>query len=277
MQRTIIATALGLVLAFTAVYAADVEDVVNASQEWLVAQRQSQQKIDELASKASGILAEYQSVLRQVEGLEAYNNQLRELIDQQKTEIARTQDSLARASRVDRQLLPLLHKMVQGYVQLVEASMPFLPEKRQNRIDFLKKVVARADVSAAEKFRQVLETYMTAMGYGSSIGTYNDVITINGAKRPVAVLRLGRIGLYYQTPDRAYTGRWSEEKQKWVPLPSGYRNRVYHAIRVAKKMTAPSLLSLPLPQPVDASANTGSSRADAGLDALARLAPQEAQ
>ena len=246
------AVGLGLIfglLGSTAVWAESVRDVLGQGEAFLVAQRESQQRIDAMDNQTQDVDAEYQRLLRQIEGLEAYNRQLQTQIDAQESEIARTDASISKATEVDRQLLPLLNNMVDTYAELVEVSPPFLPDERAERVGFLRDTVDRADVAAAEKFRQVLDAYMTELSYGNTIEAYNDVIVTEGGEREVNVLRLGRIGLYYQTADRMHTGRWNPETAQWEPLAAEYRNGVYQAIRVANKLTAPSLLSLPLPPP----------------------------
>ena len=227
--------------------AADVDQILQASDDWLVAQQASQQRVNEMAAKTSDVDAEYERIVRQIEGLQAYNKQLQTQISAQESEIAKTDASIFKATEVDRQLLPLLSNMVGTYEKLVEVSIPFAPKERAERIVFLNETIDRADVAAAEKFRQVLDAYMTEMQYGSTIEAYSDVINVEGGEREVNILRLGRIALYYQTADREQTGMWDVAKGQWVPLGSEFRNGIYQAIRVANKLTAPSLLSLPLP------------------------------
>lgn len=249
MKYKLMTTLLATTLASTAVSAQSVRDVLKEGESWLVAQRESQQRIDGYQSQTEDADAEYQRLLRQIEGLEAYNRQLRKQIDAQNGEIAKTDASIAKATEVDRQLLPLLINMVETYAELVEVSPPFLPVERNERIAFLRETIDRADVAAAEKFRQVLDAYMTELAYGNTIEAYTDTIRTEGGEREVNVLRLGRIGLFYQTADRLHTGRWNHEQGSWEALGPEFRNGVYQAIRIANKLTAPSLLSLPLPPP----------------------------
>lgn len=263
---------LGCSLAMPA-HAQDVRKLIEEGQQYLVAQQESQARIDAAASETDDLNAEYQRLLRQIEGLEAYNRQLRTQVRAQDEEIARTDRSISKATEVDRQLLPLLSNMVAAYEQLVAVSPPFLPEERADRIEFLQATVDRADVAAAEKFRQVLDAYLTELTYGSTIEAYADVIQTPGGEREVTVLRLGRIGLYYQTADRLHTGRWNPSSRSWEPLDNVYRNGIYEAIRVANKLTAPSLLSVPLPPPQAATA--AARRAYEGEQAASALAYAE--
>ena len=247
-----------LVGGLAGVQAADVDQLLNEGSSWLVAQRESQKRIDKIDSDVADADAEYQRLLRQVEGLEAYNRQLKTQINAQEKEIAVTDASISKATEVDRQLLPLMNNMVETYEKLVDVSLPFLPDEREQRAKFLRETIDRADVPASEKFRQVLDAYMTELSYGNTIEAYNDTIKVDGAEIEVAVLRLGRIGLYYQSPDRTHTGRWNPEAGSWESLGSNYRNEIYQAIRVANKLTAPNLLTVPLPAPVDAGSASAS-------------------
>ncbi|MHA7834377.1 MAG: DUF3450 domain-containing protein, partial [Algiphilus sp.] len=242
------------------------QDVVREGESWLSAQQASQERVDALAAQTEDAEAEYRRLLRQIEGLEAYNAQVRKQVKAQEVEIARTEDSIAKATEVDRQLLPLLISMVDAYADLVAVSIPYLPDERRERIAFLRDTVDRADVSAAEKFRQVLDAYLAELSYGNTIEAYTDTIRTEDGEREVNVLRLGRIGLFYQTADRAHTGRWNQEAGRWEPLGSEFRNGIYQAIRVANKLTAPSLLTVPLPAPKPADAS--SARAGYGSDLL---------
>ncbi len=251
MENRVRNSLLALVLAGTTLSASaqGVKDMLREGNAFMLAQRESQARVDKMDNQTGDAEAEYRRLLRQIEGLEAYNRQLRTQINAQESEIARTDTSIAKATEVDRQLLPLLNNMVDTYAQLVEVSPPFLPVERQDRIAFLNETVDRADVTAAEKFRQVLDAYMTELNYGSTIEAYTDTIDTDGGEREVNVLRLGRIGLFYQTADRLHTGRWNHQDGYWEDLGPEYRNGIYQAIRVANKLTAPSLLSVPLPPP----------------------------
>lgn len=226
-----------------------VREILQEGRSWLVAQQDSQKRVDALDADTQEADAEYQRLLRQIEGLEAYNRQLGTQIAAQETEIARTEASISKATEVDRQLLPLLLDMVETYAELVAVSPPFLPTEREDRVQFLRDTIDRADVSAAEKFRQVLDAYMTELDYGNTIEAYQDTIRTAEGEREVSILRLGRIGLYYQSADRRHSGYWDAGKNMWVALGPEFSNGLYQALRVANKLTAPSLLSLPLPPP----------------------------
>ncbi len=66
----------------------------------------------------------------------------------------------------------------------------------------------------------------------------------------VNVLRIGRIGLMYQTTDGNVSGAWDQESHGWVQLESAeYRNAILKGIRVAKKQASIGILNLPIAAP----------------------------
>jgi len=242
----------GLCVLFVAPsYAAKVADILTAGEAWLVVQRDSQTKVDALAEESQDLAQEYRTVLREIEGLKAYNRQISRQIELQEDELDTLAASISQATSVDRQILPLLLRMLGSLEQFIDLDMPFLPAERAERIAFIKEAIDRVDVTVPEKFRQVLDAYKVELQFGRSIEAYTDIINLNGADLEVDVLRLGRIGLYYQTLDGKETGMWNSQARAWEALGSEYRTSVRQAVKVARKLTAPGLLSLPVPTPTD--------------------------
>jgi hypothetical protein len=102
----------------------------------------------------------------------------------------------------------------------------------------------------AEKFRKVMEAFQIENDYGRTIEAYEETLTLGDqGERLVDVLRVGRIGLYYQTPDGQVTGMWDQDAGQWVVLGNEYRNPIREGLRIAKKQVAPELLLLPVPGP----------------------------
>ena len=237
--------ALLLVLAGTAV-AAEVDPLLKEGKSWLVAQQSSQKTIDKIEEDRQKMEAEYRILLREIEGLDAYNRQLDRQIGRQVDELAELDQSIAQATTVDRQVLPLMDRMVGALEQFIALDLPFLEDERAERLQFVKDAMERVDVSVAEKFRQVLEAYNVELEFGRTIEAYTDVQQLEGETQEVDILRIGRIGLFYQSLDGSQSGRWNAETESWEPVGAGYRNSIRSALKVARKLAAPDLLTLPL-------------------------------
>lgn len=240
---------LGAFFAFGASSATTVPEVVEAADQWRVAQAASQRRVDEFGEERRSLAEEYRTVLREIEGLEAYNRQLERQLRLQGEEMAILDESIAQATTVDRQVLPLMLRMVSALEQFVALDIPFLPRERAERLQFVMEAIDRVDVTVAEKFRQVLEAYLIELEFGRTIEAYTGTLDVDGQTLEVDFLRVGRIGLYYQTLDGLQSARWDARAKRWERLAASDRNPIRDAIRVARKLTAPNLLTLPLPTP----------------------------
>jgi hypothetical protein len=108
-------------------------------------------------------------------------------------------------------------------------------------------MMERSDVSAAEKFRRVIEAYQIENDYGRTIEAYRGTVEINGNQQEVDFLRIGRVSLTYQSVGGLHTGAWDQEAEAYVELPpEKYKTQVAHGIRVARKQVAPDLLVIPV-------------------------------
>jgi len=201
----------------------------------------------QVAQAGDAALGEYESLLKETEGLEIYNALLQRQLDAQQVEIQNLRASIEDVPELERQLPPLLITMVQGLEEFVRLDLPFLTEERTNRVAELQLLVERADVSDTEKFRRILEAWQIETEYGNGYSTYVDEIEIDGATREVEIFQLGRVGLYYQTPDEAaITGAYDPRSRQWVELGSEYRNSVRRALQMARNQIAPELVLLPV-------------------------------
>lgn len=206
----------------------------------------SQEKINGITDQIDNKLQQFKTLNKEIEGLEVYNAQLRKQIENQNQEMDDLNQSIDKVSVVERQITPLMIRMINGLEQFIELDMPFLPEERANRIADLKAMMERADVASSEKFRRVMEAFQVEMDYGRTMEAYSGLHTIDGTERDVEFLRLGRTALIYQTRDASRQGVWNKQTRQWEELDSSYRTQVTKGLRMAKKQLAPDLLMLPV-------------------------------
>ena len=147
---------------------------------------------------------------------------------------------------INRQIFPLMERMIDGIEQSVNLDVPFLKQERTDRIDTLKNIMERSDVSVAEKFRKVMEAYQIEMDYGTTTDFYRETIELgDGSTRDYNILRIGRVGLYFQSDDTQITGRWDMDADDWV-LDDDARNEVRKGLRMARQLIAPELILIPI-------------------------------
>ncbi len=207
---------------------------------------QAQQRVESLADQAADLLAEYRTVTKVVEGLAVYNGLLQRQIDNQEAEKQVLEESIGKVSLIERQILPLMISMIDSLEEFIQLDVPFLAEERAERIDRLRTMMERSDVTAAEKFRRVIEAYQIEGDFGRTIESYKDSLEIDGQTLDVEMLRFGRVALLYQTIN-GDTGAWNNETRAWEALPpETYKKATATGIEIANKEKAPDLLVLPI-------------------------------
>lgn len=233
-----------------AAQAQTLDKVVSEGEQKLAAGRESQERINGIVDEQQAKLVKYRALLKQVEGLEQYNEQLGQQIQGQEALMARFDASIAQVATIERQMLPLITRMADSLAQFVKLDVPFHETERRERLAFINDSIARADLDVAEKFRQVVEAYQVETEYGRKIDTYQDIIDIDGKKVEVDVLRVGRIALVAQSKDTSKTLAWNHAEKRWEMLDTGtYRNDVKKGILMAKKQASIDVVTLPIRAP----------------------------
>ncbi len=237
----------GLCLIVTSAYSDPLSSAIKVETATNSAAIQSQKKIDGLSDKTKNMLNQYRSATHQIETLTTYNKHLNDLLNSQKLEKSSIEQQLKDIETTQREIVPLILRMLDSLDKFVALDLPFLPEERRKRIAKLKEMIVRADVTNAEKFRRILEAYQIENDYGNTIEAYRADLTLKGESSSVGFLRLGRVALYYQRFDGSETGYWDKELKQWQTLSDDYRNAIRNGLRIARKETAPDLLALPIP------------------------------
>jgi len=209
----------------------------------------SQGRIDALSDVTETLFSKYSNTLKQIDSIRVYNSQMRELISSQEDELASLQSQLDQVEIVGRSVMPLMRKMIDAYASLVELDLPFLLDERRERVSELRKLMERADVTSAEKYRRIMEAYQIENEFGRTIEAYRSTLDLEGREATVDFLRFGRIALVYQTPDGTEAGVWNHDTKSWEKLDPGYRGAIRDGLRIARKQAAPDLIRLPLPTP----------------------------
>ncbi|MFT5578348.1 MAG: hypothetical protein ACI9WS_001102 [Paraglaciecola psychrophila] len=224
--------------------------VLTVGQAKTAAASKSQQSIDKLASETGDLLQDYKTVMKVVDGLRVYNERLEKQIANQLARVASIDTSIGQVTVIQRQVTPLVIRMIDGLEKFVNLDVPFRIEERQERVAFLRANVDRSDLSVAEKFRQVLEAYKIENQYGRKVDAYKGSISINGSEREVNFFRVGRIALLYQTTDTLISGAWDKNAGQFVELdPGEYRNAIIKGLRIARQQATVDILKLPIPAP----------------------------
>jgi gas vesicle protein len=238
---------LFLIVASPPLLSASTDSVVSKELFRIAQAKASQKRVDKLYERTEKLINSYQSEKKVVEGLAFYNNRLDKTVFAQKQRLAELVQSLEEASKIERQLLPLMLKMLYSIDQFIELDIPFQKEKRIGFQENIKSYMSNNKIAISERFRLVLESYTREIGYGETIGYYNDTVSFEGRNLEVELLRIGRVGLYFQTKDGLVSGVWNKASSNWKKLSSRQGRAVSRGIRISQGKESPDLLKeLPL-------------------------------
>ena len=227
------------------VFAQTVDDVLRADQRRLNLAQQSQERINNIVEGTRSLEDQYRAINKEIDGLKVYNRLMRAQVEGQEATLEDIALSMERVDVINRQIFPLMERMIDGLEQSIELDIPFLMTERRKRIDDLKSIMERSDVSVAEKFRKVMEAYQIENDFGNSSEYYQESLTIDGETRSFNMLRIGRIGLYFQSDDTKITGRWNNQTKQFERDDSA-RNEVRKGLRMARQLIAPELIVIPI-------------------------------
>lgn len=248
-QATAAFLAATVVAVTGSVFAQTVDDVLRAEERRIQLAQESQEAINEVVEGTRSLTDQYRGITKEVDGLRVYNRLMTAQVQGQEATLEEIALSMDQVDVINRQIFPLMERMIDGLERSIELDIPFLMEERANRIDQLKEIMERSDVSVAEKFRKVMEAYQIEMDYGSTAEWYTQSIDLGGdlGAREYNMLRIGRIGLYFQSDDSQITGMWDEGSGEFVVLDDEHRSEIRKGLRMARQLIAPELLLLPVP------------------------------
>ncbi len=230
-----------------------VDSVLRAEQQRLAKSREAQQRIDRVVQQTRSLVDDYKAVTKEIDGLKIYNQLMAAQTEKQQARLDEISESLEKANVINRQIFPLMQRMIDGLERFVELDIPFLMEERTERIQGLKDLMDEPNVSVAEKFRKVMEAFQIENEYGRTIESYTATLEVAGeGVREMEFLRIGRVALLFQNADGSITGEWNRETGSW-DITDEYRNEVKKGLRVANQLIAPELLLLPVSAPEEAS------------------------
>ena len=249
LLKVLLVSASASLLCFQAIPVSANEKAINLQSDIDREASLSQEKINDYDDEANAAAKSYAAALQRAESLTIYNGQLRRLIESQQKEIRSIKRQTEEIESIETGALPLMLEMTETLNQLIEGDIPFLTQERRDRVENLKRLIDRADVTAGEKYRRIMEAYLIEADYGRTIESYRGELDMGGTPRTVDFLRVGRIGLYYQTLDSEETGNWDKANRQWEVLEDEYRRSVRDGLRIARKQSPPTLLRLPVDTP----------------------------
>jgi len=206
----------------------------------------TQQRQDEWSDEKADLVRRFRSAKASVQWLnerKAEETAQAQALDDRVAELERRLDEADRLEGgMQDTLMVIFHRLEES----VAASLPFLPEERNLRLASVQDELVRPDVTSAEKLRRLLEALQVEAGYASNVEVYQDMIEIDGEQIHADVLRIGRVALFWRTPDGNRVGNFDPAAGLWTELPGSAKRRIVLAMEMAVKMRPMELIDLPL-------------------------------
>ena len=222
-------------------------ELVDQGLERLADNQKSQVAVDKTAEQTHKLEKNYFDEVKVLEGLNMYNAMLKRQLDNQDLEIQKLNASINNATLIERQIMPLLERMVDALETFVDIDMPFLLEERRERIADLRGLLEKAEYTTSEKCRRVFEAYQIENEFGYTIESYKGRVDVENAQFSVDFLRIGRIALVYRDLSGDKVGFWNKQEQRWQPLTERqYKRHITKGLKIAKEEISPELITVPL-------------------------------
>lgn len=202
----------------------------------------NQKKIDALDTKNKQLFNEYIRLTKELENQKKYNKHLSQIITSQNDEMQILNSNINNIDNTSKNIYPLMERMVITLEEFIQKDTPFLLAERLKRVEKLKTILKRSDMSISNKYRSILESYMIENDYSNNIESYSGKIQ----EKVVEFLRVGRVGLYYISKDNSSCGMYDKTTKKFITLDNSNIKHIKKAIKIAKKQLAPDLIVVPV-------------------------------
>ncbi|MCG9750820.1 DUF3450 domain-containing protein [Vibrio brasiliensis] len=246
MNSVTTSLALSLVIASTSSMAVGLDAAQSIQSKTNAASASSQKRIDASAEKTLTLKAEIEQLQEEVNNLQVYRQHLTSLVNSQQQEVISLERQIDEIKSTRQGIVPLMYQMIDGLKQITAEDVPIKLEQRNQRIAKLEKMMVRADVSDAEKYRRILEAYQIELDYGTKLGLYQGQLSIDGESRQADVLYLGRLSLVARSLNGNSFWAWDQNAKQWSEVDPSMKSELDKAFSMAAKQVAPSLITLPV-------------------------------
>lgn len=238
------------ILLVSHVYAETASDALQKKVEDAIrAEQSSQKQADTWADERARLLNEIRDMKTMSRWLKHQKTKYETYIRKQEKTLQELERRKAETQRMKMSLEPFLDDTFVRLKDFVEQDLPFLPEERQKRLGFLKDALDDYHLGLPEKTKRLLEALQVEAGYGETIERTEATIDMENGPTQVSILRLGRVAMFYLSPDGWHVGWFDPQKKAWTPLPSDHAREISRALEIAEKKRTPVLLDLPIGRP----------------------------
>src|SRR5690606_687464 len=112
--------------------------------------RDSQKRIDRLAQETDDLTQQFKQQNKLIADLRMYNSQMERQVAAQLKVVTDLEESIEQVTVIERQIQPLIVRMLEALEQFIRLDKPFRVEERLATIQMLRDNQERADISVSE-------------------------------------------------------------------------------------------------------------------------------
>jgi len=228
--------------------AADIESVRKSTVNTLQKEQKTQRAADGWSEEKQALVNDILDQKTRLQWNRYQNDKYQQYIERKQADVAELQAQKEKMRQLRMALEPYLDQALGQLQQFVAEDLPFLPEERSARIDFLRSSLTDPELALGEKLRRVLEGLKVEAEYGNHIEVTSEKVDLDGQNTLVNMLRLGRVGLFYITKDGRNLGRWDTQNRQWEHLDDHYAAPLQLTMDIVERRRAAELVELPLTQ-----------------------------
>ena len=206
----------------------------------------NQEQLNKIDDQTKLLEFDYKDTIKEYENLKLYNDQLQRIITSQEEEIQSILDQIDELDNININMIPIMLKMIDALDKFVTLDIPFLITERTERVDNLKSIMDRGDISTSEKFRKVTEAYQIESDYGRTIEAYRSEVEFDGETFNADFLRVGRVSLAFVTSSGDKAGFWNKSTGRWEESSAAVKRSTIDGLKIALKQAPPTLITIPL-------------------------------
>ncbi len=209
--------------------------------------RQETQKDEDLWNERKQELLQRLETLAQAgQALSVREKTLREKNAATSRRVEEKKQALADMQDIQTRIAPFIRSQLRELNDHITTGLPFLRAERRRRLERLETMQADPDIAVSEKFRKVMEALQVEAEYGGTIEVCRETISCEGRRLLVDVLRLGSVGLFFQTLDARTCGFYNVATGAWETLAAGCGRDIQAAVDMGAKRRAAELVTLPI-------------------------------
>ncbi len=206
----------------------------------------TQKEVEAWAGERQKLLAEHERLQWEQKQLQKEKNEWLHKTAAAEKRITSKEKELADMVQISSQIQPFLQEALTWLEQHRSDDLPFLVDERRQRLAGLAGLMEDPEVAVNERFRKVMEALLVEAEYGHTIEVCQETIAVDGESMLVNIFRLGRVSLFYQSPDGKTCGYFDVADAGWRPLAPAHNRAIQTAINIGAKRQPAELLNLPI-------------------------------